>query len=103
MKKAQSEGMFLGYGNQHLGHAETISQRMLRSKARGIQRSFFNSIDELRQIQTYLSLKHDLVWDVGTGNGQAATQLAVSFKNAVATDPSGKKSNLFQRKKIFLI
>src|SRR4051812_9777279 len=31
---------------------------------------------------------HDLVWDCGTGNGQAARDLALFFKNVIATDPS---------------
>jgi ubiquinone/menaquinone biosynthesis C-methylase UbiE len=31
---------------------------------------------------------HDLVWDVGTGNGQAAAALAKFYKNVVASDPS---------------
>ncbi|MGZ3700866.1 MAG: class I SAM-dependent methyltransferase, partial [Bdellovibrionota bacterium] len=31
---------------------------------------------------------HDLAWDCGTGNGQAAVALAPFFKRVVATDPS---------------
>ena len=35
-----------------------------------------------------LTSAHDLVWDVGTGNGQAAVELAKFFRQVVATDPS---------------
>ena len=31
---------------------------------------------------------HSLVWDCGTGNGQAAVELAEHFENVCATDPS---------------
>lgn len=31
---------------------------------------------------------HELAWDCGTGNGQAARGLAPFFKNVIATDPS---------------
>ncbi|KAK3000251.1 hypothetical protein RJ639_024074 [Escallonia herrerae] len=34
---------------------------------------------------------HDLAWDVGTGNGQAAASLAGIFKNVIATDTSLKQ------------
>lgn len=34
---------------------------------------------------------HDLVWDCGTGNGQAAVSLAAHFKKVIATDPSEKQ------------
>src|SRR3954468_19881417 len=32
-----------------------------------------------------------LAWDCGTGNGQAASQLAEVFKDVIATDPSEKQ------------
>lgn len=35
--------------------------------------------------------KHDLVWDCGTGNGQAACMLANYFKQVIATDLSEKQ------------
>lgn len=35
--------------------------------------------------------KHDLVWDVGTGSGQAATSLASVYKNVIGTDTSNKQ------------
>jgi SAM-dependent methyltransferase len=35
-----------------------------------------------------LTPEHQLAWDVGTGNGQAAVQLAQRFSSVVATDPS---------------
>jgi SAM-dependent methyltransferase len=34
---------------------------------------------------------HDLVWDCGTGNGQAAVALAPFFRKVIATDPSSKQ------------
>ena len=34
---------------------------------------------------------HDLVWDCGTGNGQAAVALAPFFQKVSATDPSAKQ------------
>ncbi|KAL3370639.1 hypothetical protein AABB24_007609 [Solanum stoloniferum] len=34
---------------------------------------------------------HDLVWDVGTGSGQAAQSLAKLYKNVIATDTSPKQ------------
>ena len=34
---------------------------------------------------------HDLVWDCGTGNGQAAVALAPFFQKVIATDPSAKQ------------
>ena len=36
-----------------------------------------------------LSEEKHLAWDVGTGNGQAALELAKYFKKVMATDPSG--------------
>ncbi|KAJ4771690.1 S-adenosyl-L-methionine-dependent methyltransferases superfamily protein [Rhynchospora pubera] len=41
--------------------------------------------------------RHDLVWDVGTGNGQAAVQLAEIYKNVVATDVSRQQLNLARK------
>lgn len=38
-----------------------------------------------------LTEKHDLAWDCGTGNGQAASALADCYKNVIATDPSEKQ------------
>lgn len=38
-----------------------------------------------------LPAKHDLAWDVGTGNGQAAIALAQHFKRVVATDASAQQ------------
>ncbi|CAJ1913848.1 unnamed protein product [Sphenostylis stenocarpa] len=34
---------------------------------------------------------HNLVWDVGTGSGQAAKSLAVLYENVIATDASAKQ------------
>ena len=33
--------------------------------------------------------RHELAWDCGTGNGQAAAGLARHFRRVIATDPSG--------------
>jgi ubiquinone/menaquinone biosynthesis C-methylase UbiE len=35
--------------------------------------------------------EHELAWDVGTGNGQAALALAAYFRKVIATDPSQKQ------------
>jgi SAM-dependent methyltransferase len=35
-----------------------------------------------------LAARHELAWDAGTGNGQAAVALAVHFERVSATDPS---------------
>lgn len=35
-----------------------------------------------------LTSAHDLAWDCGTGNGQAAIDLAAHYKQVLATDPS---------------
>ena len=43
------------------------------------------------ELYTYLSSltkEHQLAWDCGTGNGQAATGLAEFYKQVIATDPS---------------
>lgn len=47
--------------------------------------------NELYDYLSSLSSVHDLVWDCGTGNGQAAYELAKSFKEVIATDPSEKQ------------
>jgi len=47
--------------------------------------------NELYAYLSSLSSEHDLVWDCGTGNGQAAFELAKSFKKVIATDPSEKQ------------
>lgn len=36
---------------------------------------------------------HDLAWDCGTGNGQAAIGLTPYYKNIIATDPSQQQIN----------
>ena len=43
-----------------------------------------------------LTPQHDRVWDVGTGNGQAAIGLARHFRSIIATDPSGPQIALAQ-------
>lgn len=35
--------------------------------------------------------RHDCAWDAGTGNGQAAVELAKFFNTVIATDPSEKQ------------
>jgi SAM-dependent methyltransferase len=37
--------------------------------------------------------QHELAWDCGTGNGQAAIGLAAYFKKVIATDPSPEQIN----------
>ncbi|KAJ3676614.1 hypothetical protein LUZ60_004026 [Juncus effusus] len=43
---------------------------------------------ELFQFIAAKTPRHDLVWDVGTGSGQAAVALAKIYKNVVGTDTS---------------
>lgn len=38
-----------------------------------------------------LTADHDVAWDCGTGNGQAAVGLAEHYKAVIATDPSGEQ------------
>src|SRR5690349_13363206 len=48
---------------------------------------------ELFQFLSSLSKHRNKVWDVGTGNGQAAVELSKYFDNVYATDPSEKQIN----------
>ncbi|KAL2534992.1 S-adenosyl-L-methionine-dependent methyltransferase superfamily protein [Abeliophyllum distichum] len=47
--------------------------------------------EELFQFLASKTPNHDLVWDVGTGSGQAAASLAKIYKNVVGTDTSQKQ------------
>lgn len=38
-----------------------------------------------------LTGRHDLAWDCGTGNGQAATGIAAYYDKVIATDPSARQ------------
>ncbi len=42
--------------------------------------------EALYQFLASLVSEHDLAWDVGTGNGQAASEIAKYFKKVIATD-----------------
>ena len=46
---------------------------------------------DLFEYLSTLSTTKDLVWDCGTGNGQAAVELAKYFNEVIATDPSQKQ------------
>ena len=46
---------------------------------------------ELFKFLASLTENHDLAWDVGTGNGQAARELINDYKKVIATDPSEKQ------------
>lgn len=46
---------------------------------------------ELFQFLSGQCTKHDLAWDAGTGNGQAAVMLAREFNKVIATDPSSSQ------------
>ncbi|HYG50327.1 MAG TPA: class I SAM-dependent methyltransferase [Flavobacteriales bacterium] len=48
---------------------------------------------ELFKYLSSLVNEHNLAWDCGCGNGQAATGLATHFKNVYATDPSQQQIN----------
>lgn len=47
--------------------------------------------EELYRYLTTLTPKHKLVWDCGTGSGQAAVKLADYYDKVIATDPSEKQ------------
>lgn len=46
---------------------------------------------ELFEYLSSLTSQHIIAWDCGTGNGQAAIELAKYFDNVIATDPSQKQ------------
>lgn len=46
---------------------------------------------ELFDYLAALSPQNETAWDAGTGNGQAAVELATRFKKVIATDPSEKQ------------
>ncbi len=46
---------------------------------------------ELFAYLAQISAEKDMAWDCGTGNGQAAFELAEHFKKVIATDPSEKQ------------
>src|SRR6185436_14969951 len=46
---------------------------------------------ELFSFLSSLTPAHELAWDCGTGNGQAATGLADYYSQVVATDPSAQQ------------
>jgi ubiquinone/menaquinone biosynthesis C-methylase UbiE len=55
----------------------------------------------LFQYLTSLTKEHDLAWDCGTGNGQAAVELAQFYKSITATDPSEKQlANIEKNSKV---
>lgn len=48
-----------------------------------------------------LTQEHELAWDCGTGNGQAALHLAEHYQSVVATDPSAQQiSHCFSHERI---
>ena len=47
--------------------------------------------DNLYSFLASLTKEHKLVWDCGTGNGQAAIGLAEHYEQVMATDPSEKQ------------
>ena len=48
---------------------------------------------ELYSYLSSLAVSHELAWDCGTGNGQAAIGLAAHFQKVVGTDPSSEQIN----------
>src|SRR6185295_10749913 len=44
--------------------------------------------NELYSFLSSLTTGHNLAWDCGTGNGQAAVDLAKYYNRVIATDPS---------------
>jgi SAM-dependent methyltransferase len=56
---------------------------------------------ELFEYLASIAPRHDLAWDCGTGNGQAALGLTPYFDRVIATDPSEEQlRNAFQNEKI---
>jgi SAM-dependent methyltransferase len=56
---------------------------------------------ELYSFLASLSAEHQLAWDCGTGNGQAAIGLADFYDRVFATDPSAQQiSNAFANEKV---
>jgi SAM-dependent methyltransferase len=56
---------------------------------------------ELFKYLASVAKEHDLAWDCGTGNGQAAVGLTPYFDRVIATDPSaGQLRNAFQHPKV---
>jgi SAM-dependent methyltransferase len=62
------------------------------SKQTGAYKQYRPSYPEalFRYLQS-LTLRHDLAWDCGTGNGQAAVSLAKYFSYVHASDPSAQQ------------
>ncbi|MGH8396641.1 MAG: class I SAM-dependent methyltransferase [Gammaproteobacteria bacterium] len=57
--------------------------------------------DELFAWLATLTVNHDVAWDCGTGNGQAALGLAAHYKHVIATDPSKEQiGNAFPHERI---
>ena len=56
---------------------------------------------DLFEYLSSVAKEHDVAWDCGTGNGQAAVGLAPYFDRVIATDPSaGQLRNAFQHPKV---
>jgi SAM-dependent methyltransferase len=56
---------------------------------------------ELYDFLASLTPQHELAWDCGTGNGQAAIGLAPYYKQVIATDPSPQQiANAFPNGKV---
>jgi SAM-dependent methyltransferase len=56
---------------------------------------------ELFEYLSSVAKEHEVAWDCGTGNGQAAVGLAPYFDRVLATDPSaGQLRNAFQHPKV---
>ena len=53
--------------------------------------------DILFRYLSSLTNSHEIAWDCGTGNGQAAVKLIDYFKRVIATDPSAKQISAAQR------
>jgi ubiquinone/menaquinone biosynthesis C-methylase UbiE len=57
--------------------------------------------DEIFEYLASITPQKNLAWDVGTGNGQAALELAKHFQRVIATDASSEQlENAFRHKRI---
>ncbi|KAL5711981.1 hypothetical protein ACHQM5_014197 [Ranunculus cassubicifolius] len=64
---------------------------LFMKQAKEYQETRPNYPPNLFQFISYKTPEHHLVWDVGTGSGQAAIHLAGIYKNVVGTDTSAQQ------------
>lgn len=106
LAKIEYTHIFDGHTNQHLFYADTLEDNFGDSLNLGQVLKIMEYIEHFsEQSEDYLSYRpqypkelflyfqtqvseHQVVWDCGTGNGQAAVELAKIFQKVIATDIS---------------